>query len=236
MRAVGVEQDPSLSPRALMRAAMKTNAARRSCAAIAALVAWSALALQLWIDIVQAEAHGGTVWQAAAFYFSYFTILTNILTATALTSALFGTRQTPRPGDMAAVAIYMVMVGAVFFLLLRHHPVTRPGFVADVALHYVMPTLFILYWLLFVPKGSLGRRPPLIWFAYPVAYFAVTLLRGALTGFYPYFFINAATLGYAKVATIALALLAVIYAVGFGFVQLDRALNQRQVDSGTSQA
>jgi hypothetical protein len=193
---------------------------------VAALIAWSALALQFQIDVAQAALHGSGVLVAAAFYFSYFTTLTNILAAAALTAALFGTRHVPAPGTVTALAGYMVIVGAIFLLLLRHHPVTRMGFIADVLLHYVTPVAFVLYWLAFVPKGLLARRPPLAWLAYPAAYFAFVLVRGALTGFYPYFFINPATLGYPEVAINAFALLAVFYAVSFGFVLADRALGR----------
>ncbi|WP_410572685.1 Pr6Pr family membrane protein [Amycolatopsis sp. cmx-4-61] len=70
---------------------------------------------------------------------------------------------------------------------------------SDTMLHKVTPILFVLGWLLVGPRGALTWRT--VWWSllYPLAWLAFTLPRGALTGFYPYPFVDAAALGYGQV-------------------------------------
>ena len=66
-------------------------------------------------------------------------------------------------------------------------------------LHYVIPPLYALFWVAFIQKGDLQLRTipaPLI---PPLVYGAYTLVHGAVSGFYPYPFVNVAKLGYPQV-------------------------------------
>ncbi|MBK8553889.1 MAG: Pr6Pr family membrane protein [Ignavibacteria bacterium] len=49
---------------------------------------------------------------------------------------------------------------------------------------------------IFVPKGELKFSISIHWLIYPLIYLLYTLIRGAFTGLYPYFFMNAGKLGY----------------------------------------
>ncbi|SEF27131.1 hypothetical protein SAMN05421837_103649 [Amycolatopsis pretoriensis] len=71
---------------------------------------------------------------------------------------------------------------------------------SDTMLHKVTPILFVLGWLLAAPRGVLTWST--VWWSllYPLAWLAFTLPRGALTGFYPYPFVDAGALGYGRVA------------------------------------
>ena len=53
-------------------------------------------------------------------------------------------------------------------------------------------------WVLFVPKGTIRWRSALVWLLYPLVYAVYSLIHGAVTGFYPYPFINVGELGYDK--------------------------------------
>lgn len=53
--------------------------ARRACALLAALVIAAAVIVQGWITIGQRLGLGDALWQAFAFYFGFFTVLTNSL-------------------------------------------------------------------------------------------------------------------------------------------------------------
>ena len=64
-------------------------------------------------------------------------------------------------------------------------------------LHYVTPPLFVLDWLLFVPKGERRLEDRLrLALGFPPLYAVWTLVHGALTGWYPYPFLDVAELGY----------------------------------------
>ena len=63
-----------------------------------------------------------------------------------------------------------------------------------------MPPLYVFDWIAFVPKQSLQYRQIIAWQIFPIAYAVVVMLRGALTGYYPYPFLDAGTYGYPQVA------------------------------------
>jgi hypothetical protein len=87
----------------------------------------------------------------------------------------------------------------------------------DEMLHLLIPLAFILFWLTFVPKGELKRRDIFMWMIYPLAYLAFVLIRGALSGFYPYPFLDVKNIGFGKVllnsggVAVAFTLVALLY-------------------------
>jgi hypothetical protein len=54
----------------------------------------------------------------------------------------------------------------------------------------VIPSLFIIFWLVFVPKGGLQWKDVPAWLIYPIVYTLFIMIRGGLSGFYPYPFID----------------------------------------------
>jgi hypothetical protein len=76
-----------------------------------------------------------------------------------------------------------------------------------VLLHDVVPVLFLIYWGAYVPRGAVRWIGIIHWCTYPIVYFVYAMLRGALTHFYPYPFIDVAHLGYARVLGNAIGML-----------------------------
>ena len=89
------------------------------------------------------------------------------------------------------------------------------------------PIAFILYWLLFIPKGRLRWTAPFLWLAFPVAYVVLTFVRGAATGTYPYPFLDVGALGWPAVVLNILGLLGLFLMIGFAVLYLDRILARR---------
>jgi hypothetical protein len=82
---------------------------------------------------------------------------------------------------------------------------------ADILLHDVVPLMFVSGWLFLFRKARLPWKDVLLWLVYPLAYFCFALIRGALTGRYPYSFIDAGKLGYsAALGNAAVLLLAFV--------------------------
>ncbi len=87
-------------------------------------------------------------------FFSFFTILTNVLAAVTLLwpldrATLHGSGMfLSRPSVRTAVTGYIIMVGVVYYLLLRDLS-QRQGWPMffEYMLHYVTPPLFVLDWL-----------------------------------------------------------------------------------------
>ncbi len=204
------------------------NRLSRYVAMAIALLAWYGLLLQLYVVIVTARSTGAPVATAIVNYFSYFTITTNLLLAMVLTLALQPEasalhRFCARPTVQSAIAVFIAIVGIVYSIALRH--VWDPeGLqkIADVVLHDAAPVLYVLYWLLFVRKDELQFRDVPAWLAYPAIYTVYSMIRGALTGRYPYHFLDAAVLGYPRTALNIVVLIAAFLGVSCLAVAIGR--------------
>ncbi len=170
---------------------------------LAALIGWGALALQYWL-MMNADAPTDPVNRTINF-FSYFTILTNILVALAMTAPLLAPnsrigRFFDKPGVRTAIATYIIVVSVTYHLLLRDlwDPQGLQK-IADYTLHYGTPALFVLDWLLFVPKRDVPWSAAFKALGYPIVYLAWTLYHGTWSGFYPYPFVDVGQLGMEKV-------------------------------------
>jgi hypothetical protein len=139
---------------------------------------------------------------SAANYFSYFTILSNILGTAVL---LYGGVATaagwpPVPDALrGATALYLAATGVVYNLLLTG---VAPGQMAewtDTVVHRITPVVLVLDWLLVPPGRPVPWRRAAWWLAFPVAYLVYTLLRGPLVDWYPYPFIDPRPHGYGHV-------------------------------------
>ena len=198
--------------------------------AVAAIVA---LVLRLVLELsLTSDAAGAG--RGVVRFFSYFTILSNILVALTCGLALsegssrlraFFTQARVR----AAAALYIAVTAGVYLALLRGtwEPVGA-WLVADSLLHYVVPALYLLSWLAFAPRPQLVWTDALRWLAVPAAYLLWTLARGGLMHEYPYPFMNVATFGLAAVLRNSLVLCLLFVLLGLGLVALDRWLGSRR--------
>ncbi|WP_312164112.1 Pr6Pr family membrane protein [Phenylobacterium sp.] len=199
---------------------------------LAALTAWFGLLLQYYL-IVQGQT-GPAFAARTVNFFSYFTILSNLLAAIALSAPVVAPaspigRFVGAPAVRTAIVLYTSVTAATYIVVLQG--LWRPQglqWVADTTLHYVTPALFLIDWLVFTPKGTLRAASPLPWLLFPLAYGVYSLARGPLSGFYPYPFLDVSQLGMSKVL-VNLALMSLFFlATGLGFVLLDRLLRRRR--------
>lgn len=158
----------------------------KSVAAIAAVVGWAGLALQ-YVIFAQRVGLGLATWR----FFGFFTILSNIGIAAIATAIALG-RDNRLTGTRARLMglTAIVTVGFVYSLLLRS-TWNPQGWqkVVDVALHDATPVLFAILWAL-MPHGKL-KWTDMSWALTPPAlYLAYALGRGAIDGWYPYYFLN----------------------------------------------
>ena len=163
-------------------------------------------------------------------FFSFFTILTNILAAATLLVPLIAPRSRlgeflSRPSVRTVVAGYIIMVGTVYYLLLRDLS-QRQGFsqALELMLHYVTPPLFVIDWALFVPKHNVDWRVGFAALGFPLAYVVWILVHGALTGWYPYPFLDVSELGYPATLLNIAGLIAVFLALEVALVAIGRRL------------
>jgi hypothetical protein len=211
---------------------------RFTAAAVAGL-GWFGLVVQMCFDIDEAYTANLSIAGQLTHFFSYFTIQTNLVVALVLTFCSArpqADRMLLLPSLKSALATYMVIVGLVYALLLRH--LWNPQglqLVADMILHDAIPLLYPLYWLVFLPKRSLRWMDPALWLIYPVIYFIYILVRGAAFGEYPYPFLDVNKLGYGQVSINAVILLAAFYTLGVIFTAIDRSLAWKEIDGNENQ-
>jgi hypothetical protein len=97
---------------------------------------------------------------------------------------------------------------------------------ADIVLHKVVPVLYVIAWLLFVPKGMLQWRHPIQWLLYPAVYAAYTMMRGEITGRYPYPFSDVGALGLPRVLVNTAVIFVLFFVLGAIVVAIDHRLGQ----------
>ena len=188
--------------------------------ATAAISAGSVL-LQLYLQVTREHLDHTVVWRVVN-YFSFFTILTNVLITAILAAALVHpSSRLAQPGAFAAGSVYIFVVAVTYQLLLRGDP-HGLSLLADTGLHAIAPALFILIWLMWTPKAGLRWSEPAAWLIYPALYTAYVLARGTLFHRYPYFFTDADTLGYPRALLNGALFLAGFWLLGLGAVALGR--------------
>lgn len=170
---------------------------RRMSLAVVSLVAAVALASALATQISDQVIHGAFV---PGEYFSYFTIQTSLANLVALIASGLYAFQSARDTRLLALVrqslfAYAIVTGLVYNLLLRGLP-TEPGaFVSEFTfpneiLHVVMPVYFALEWLINPHRPKLPNWSILVGVGYPIVWAIGALVRGHLTGWYPYDFLD----------------------------------------------
>lgn len=198
---------------------------------VVAAVCLLGVLLQIVSSAVNPSERFPTGAASAANIFSFFTILTNLLLG--VTSLLLARGRPPfgsRGGTVLRVLhldaiLGIAVTGVVYHLVLA--PLDDPRGLAAVAnflLHTAAPVLGVVGWLVVGPRGLTTLRTVLLAAVYPVAWFAVTLVRGAVIGWYPYPFVNVAVLGYGRVALNSLVVAVLFLGLGFGALAVDRRL------------
>lgn len=177
------------------------------------LAALTGVAMELAVAVTDGPGLAPTHAERLVRLFSYFTIQSNLLVA-GVSLALAADPW--RDGAVFRVLrldalLCIAVTGIVYNTVLRGlTPLAGAGPVANTLLHVVAPVGAVGVWLLAGPRPRVGGRT--VWWsvAYPVAWLAYTFTRGAVTGWYPYPFLDVTELGYGRALTNA-ALVAVVF-------------------------
>jgi hypothetical protein len=159
-------------------------------------------------------------------FFSFFTILSNLIAAAVLLVAVARWRsERSRRLDLVrgGAVVYMAVTGIVYSLLLRGADVDTALVWVNVVVHYLMPVVMVADWLIDPPAERITYGQGLLWLSFPFVWTIYTLIRGAIVTWYPYPFLDPTNGGYATVALYSLAILVVMFAVCIGVVALGNA-------------
>lgn len=197
---------------------------------LAGAIGIAAVAFQYWF-YVRGQS-GAALLSDTVNFFSYFTILTNLLAAVAMLVPVAAPKSSvgkflARAPVRTAIAGYIIVVGTVYYFLLSDLGNAKGWPMRlDYVLHYVTPPLFVLDWLLFVPKGRVPWRNGVICLGFPAVYAGWILAHGAMTGWYPYPFLDVADLGYPRVSANIAGLVLAFLALDVFLTTIDRALGR----------
>jgi len=137
----------------------------------------------------------------AANFFGFFTILSNTFAALIFLYSAARSRDRLHGLDVlrGGATLAMALVGIIFSILLAKLDSDVIPWV-NIVLHYVMPVIVVVDWLVVPPSTRLGFRDVGFWVAFPAAYVVYTLVRGSIVHWYPYPFLNVDVIGYSGVA------------------------------------
>lgn len=150
-------------------------------------------------------------------FFAYFTIQSNVIgVATFAWLIAIGRGRRPPALDRlrGAAALYLTVTFFVVIFLLSGVDVQLELAWVDFVLHKLFPVVVVLDWVIDPPVTRINWRDVAIWLIYPIIWAVITVIRGALDGWYPYPFLDPDKAGgYGQVAI-------VIAAITIGFIVL----------------
>lgn len=160
--------------------------------------------------------------------FSFFTIQSNVLSG--IVSAQLAMRP-DRDGPVWRVvrldALFGITItGIVYSTVLAkiHEPKGWEQVTSNLAVHYVVPIMMVLGWLMLGPRPRIDRGVIAWSLLWPVLWAGYTVAHGEATNWYPYPFVDVATHGYARVLVNALLVVVVFAVVASLFGLGDRRL------------
>ena len=204
---------------------------------VAGVVTLFAVGIQYWLAVL--DGGGAGLMPRSVHFFSFFTILTNLLAAAALLVPVVApdtrlARFLDRPSVRTGITGYIVIVGVVYYLLLSDiGEASGWSRFFEQVLHYVTPPLFVLDWLLFVPKRDLSWRNGAQCLVFPTGYAVWILGYGAASGWYPYPFLDVDDLGYPRTLLNIVGLVLAFLALDLTLVGLGRLIGRRRPQKTT---
>ena len=167
-----------------------------------------------------------------AIFFSYFTVLSNILiTSIFLYFGFFNPRKISRSLEWlyGASVLYMCVTGIIYWsILVNAHSLALDPWI-NLTLHGVMPIAVFLGWLLFPITKRLVYKNALQWLIPPLLFILYTLIHGHFINWYPYPFLSpVASGGYFKVLINVAVILFGTGIVGLILVWLGNSLGKEK--------
>jgi hypothetical protein len=158
----------------------------------------AALVIQFFYGICVSGLTSGYIVQ----FFTYFTILSNILVAVVLYtegSTKLQDKSLPSRFEKArGTAVFCIITTGIIYSLFLRGPGGQ-GAVRDsipwinTVFHYIMPAVMALDWVIFPTKQPARWISIIKWIVITVIYFIYVEILGFFTGTYPYFFLDPKT-------------------------------------------
>lgn len=170
----------------------------------------------------------------------YFTILSNILVVLFFLFLIIKNKSNrDYPHLKGAITMSITVTFLIFHFLLRPTLFNMSGgsynlySPSNLIVHYIVPIMTILDWILFDTKGRYKIFDPIIWLIIPFVYFIVMTINGLLgytfTGgsHYPYFFMDWDKLGAVNVLLYVFFIIVSFTILGYIYYGIDLLLDNK---------
>jgi hypothetical protein len=131
----------------------------------------------------------------AGNFFSYFTVLSNVLLAVTMVALAIRpalAQHVPFLTLRGIATVGIIVTGLVYAALLA--PASADVDVSlrwvDFVVHTLAPIVGLADWLVDRPQGRVPLATAVSWLAFPVVWLLYTMIRGAVTDWYPYPFLD----------------------------------------------
>ena len=140
----------------------------------------------------------GSATFTAGNFFAYLTMQSNIaFMVVCVVGCIVAMRSGADPPwltNLHALVLTWILVAGVVFAILVQQAGAR-GFTLEVpwsdqVLHFWLPAFALAEWLFSPGRGRANWRMLAVTVGYPVVWGVITLVRGAVVGWYPYFFLD----------------------------------------------
>ena len=187
----------------------------RTLGIIGLILGATATAISFYTNIPEQMALGRSFFGAMFHFFSFYTNWTNILLVLIYLDVFKGwtNLSSPSTGVTGLSSIIMVMIVYHFLLSATHFPEGIDK-ITNVIMHYVTPIVFTLFWIVCKHFGALKWRDLYKFTLFPMAFLIFTYVKAAITGEYPYDFLNLSLNGIAGVAPIICGIVILIILLG----------------------
>lgn len=215
---------------------------------INAVVAWSAVALSFalsvggyYVDSVDSTKSSilgntpdgvDTAWERFFDWITYFTILSNIVVAVVMTMLIARPRAFARRDATGAAwralrldSLVMIMItGIVYNLLLVEGGKTGWDLLSNTLLHWVVPLLTPIVWIIAGPRGLISFRTVALALILPLAWAVFAIVRGLTVGAYPYSFLDVSSDGLGPVVVFIAVIMVAAVALALILMAVDSGL------------
>ena len=196
---------------------------------IICVAGWVALFL-ICLGKMLEDTYNGDAFVTFGNLFSTYTIQSNLLVAIWLTIALVYRNKDDKPLILeskihGAITLYITVTFLVFalFLASSHNP-TGLFILTNLLVHYVIPIAFIIEWILTETNVKYKWSFLLYWITYPLFYIIYTIIRGYITGFYPYSFIDLNQISFVQMIITTILLASLFLLLGSLYIFLNRRI------------
>lgn len=197
-----------------------TRSSARLVHGVVAALCWGSLAIDVVaLPLTQPEEPASLLARYVEL-FSYFTILSVLLTGVVSTLLAIDPVRDGRPLRVLRLdaVVCITVTAVVYHLLLRAtHDVAGVYVLTNLLDHTVIPVLALLGWLLAGPRPRTDARTALLSVVLPLVWVGWTFARGSVVGSYPYPFLDVTQIG-ATTAAVNTAAVAVGFLLLAGLV------------------